>query len=507
MRLTADSWVSVVLSRDSSRPLPVQLADAIRDRIDSGVLLPGQALPATRSWADQLGVSRGTVITAFQQLVAEGYLVAERGSGTRVNEQLLDVHPQSSSHPVLRRRNQVEAASNRDDERQAASKRKAGYDLTPDQPSTRDLVTSSWRSAWREAAATAPMLRADVAGMWELRQALAEHVRQMRGVIRSPESIVVTAGAREGLALILRTLSFGRTSRGPLRVGVEEPGYPSLRRVATRLGATLVNLSVDELGLQTERLPQDPSLIPDVVIVTPSHQYPLGGSLPVTRRRELIEWAAKFDVTIIEDDYDSELRYVGQPLPALAALDYAGRVLTLGTFSKTVAPSLSAGFVLVPARLRESMRHVREDLGQPVSLIVQQALATYLNSGELRRHTARMRREYGQRRAQMLAVLRGIPQLRVYPMDGGLHTVVETDVDEAQVLDVCRQFGVIVQGLSTYWSGTSEGRSGIVLGYGHLDDDEFEQALGHLREALVAGEASGEPEQFDFDAFIAAKKS
>ncbi|MCB1274259.1 MAG: PLP-dependent aminotransferase family protein, partial [Leucobacter sp.] len=326
-----------------------------------------------------------------------------------------------------------------------------------------------------------------------LREEIAEHLRRMRGTARAAADVLVTAGTREGLGLLLTAL--GTTEGRRLTVGVEDPGYPSLRRIATRHGAQIVALPVDADGLDTSALPDG---LLDAVIVTPSHQYPLGGSLPIARRRELLDWARRTGALIIEDDYDSELRHLGSPLPTLAALDDPGdgSVVLLGTFSKTVSPALSAGFLLAPGRLRGVIEPVRADLGGAVPAVVQTALAAYLRSGELRRHTARMRRRYAARRELVVERLLGLPRVRVRPMSGGLHAVLQFDAAaadlaarEQRVLAAASSAGLGAVALSDYWQRHRRASElfGLVIGTGGGSDDaEFDVALGVLRGILRA---------------------
>ena len=277
-----------------------------------------------------------------------------------------------------------------------------------------------------------------------------------------------------------------RRLKDPARhiVGVEDPGYPSLRRVPPRLGSSVMPLPTDDAGLVCDDLPTGTDA-PDVVVVTPSHQYPLGGSLPVARRQALLDWARREHVVIVEDDYDSELRYTSAPLPALAALDDPedGCVVTLGTFAKTLGPGLGVGFLVAPERLVEDLRRTRTDLGQPVSQVAQWAMADYLASGELRRHTQRMRREYRRRRGLVLELLGDLPDSRVKAMDGGLHAVVESEILEVELLDRIRANGVVVAGLADYWSRPAAGAGGIVLGYGGVPVDELRAGLAVIAQA------------------------
>jgi GntR family transcriptional regulator/MocR family aminotransferase len=465
MRTAGDVTLPLAVDRTDPRPLPRQLADELRSAIGNGLVAAGEPVPATRALAQRLGVSRGTVVAAYDQLLAEGYLLGRVGHGTVVNPALREVHPPSTA---------------RSTSGSSAPTRTHLIDLRPGQPWTADVVNAGWRAAWRRAAAR-PLAPLPAAGLPELRSEIADHLRRMRGVRRAADHVLVTAGARDGLGLLLATLGTGR------RVGVEDPGYPSLRRVPARLGSVVLPLPTDEAGLVCDDLPTGTNA-PHVVVVTPSHQYPLGGSLPIARRQALLDWARREHVVIVEDDYDSELRYTSAPLPALAALDDPedGCVVTLGTFAKTLGPGLGVGYLVAPERLVDDLRRARTDLGQPVSQVAQWALATYLASGELRRHTQRMRREYKRRRALVLELLGEVPDARVKAMDGGLHAVVESDVGEAELIGRIREHGVVVAGMADYWSRPASGAGGIVLGYGGVTMNELRTGLG-----VIAGASRG----------------
>lgn len=439
--------------------LPARIAAELRRLIGETVLAPGDAVPSSRALAAHLGVSRGSVVAAYDQLLAEGYLSAAVGRSTVVNPQLRSVHPSPRpARPVPRR----------------PAEARAELDLRPGRPWAADVVSPAWKAAWRESSAAPVDDAVPVLGLPELRGAWAEHLRRMRAVVRDPAQLVVTGGGREGFVLLLLALGDGRPAR--LRVGVEEPGYPSLRRVPARFGATVVPVPVDERGLRVADLPTGADA-PDLLIVTPSHQYPLGGTLPVDRRQALLEWARSNRVVIVEDDYDSELRYTSEPLPALAALDdpVDGRVVLLGTLAKILTPALATGFLALPAWLVPTVTEARADLGQPVGLVAQRAVANYLDSGALRLHTQRMRNRYRRRRAQVVAALSGVPGLRVSPMDGGLHAVVETERPEAEVVAGLAASGVRVSPLSEYWSGA--GSSGIVFGFGAANEADLARGL------------------------------
>lgn len=469
MRRTPEITLPVRLDGDG--PLPGRLATGLRELITAAVLAPGDALPSTRALAEHLGVSRGTVVAGYDQLLAEGYLSAAPGRSTVVNPQLRRVHPRPA--PAV-------AAP--------APPPQTTLDLRPGRPWTDEVVSAAWKAAWRRASTEPVNESVPALGLPALRRAWAEHLRRMRAVVWNPEQVAVTAGGREGFGLLLAALSETdpRAREGrPLRVGVEEPGYPSLRRVPSHYGAQVLPLRTDDHGLAVADLPTGTDA-PDVVLVTPSHQYPLGGSLPVDRRQGLLEWARAHRVVIVEDDYDSELRYTSQPLPALASLDDPddGRVVLLGTLSKTLTPALALGFLALPDWLVEPVRAVRADLGQPVGLVPQRAVADYLDAGALRLHTQRMRQRYRRRRAQVMDALADRDGLRVQPMDGGLHAVVETVRPEAEVVAELAAAGVQVSPLSSYWSG-ADGRGGIVFGFGAATDTELARGLALIAE--IAG--------------------
>lgn len=473
MRTTPEITLVIPLSGDG--PLPVRLAGGLRHLIGVGALRAGDPVPSSRALAAHLGISRGSVITAFDQLLAEGFLSASPGAATIVNPQLRRVQPRQPSPAEIPEPPRPEL-----------------LDLRPGQPWTDGVVGPAWKAAWRQASIEPVNAKVPAIGLPVLRAEWSDHLRRMRAVVRDPAQIVVTAGGREGLALVLRTLA--RTNPGPgwlrvpekLRVGVEEPGYPSLRRVLTHFGCEIIALPTDSRGLQVGQLPVGMAA-PDVILVTPSHQYPLGGSLPMERRQALLEWARGNQVLVVEDDYDSELRYTSHPLPALASLDDPAdpRVVMLATLSKTLTPALAMGFLAVPDWWLPQVTATRAELGQPVGLVPQRALAHYLASGALRLHTQRMRQRYRRRRAQVVERLSGVPGLVVYPMDGGLHAVAEIERPESEVVAELKAVGIQVSALSQYWSGI-EARQGIVFGFGAVSDGELERSLN-----LIAAIASG----------------
>ncbi|WP_144790706.1 PLP-dependent aminotransferase family protein [Kocuria palustris] len=531
--MTARSSIdlSLPLDRADERSLPVQIADALRTRISDGRLRPGDPLPSSRFLAMRHGISRGTVVAAFDQLAGEGFLLAAQGRPTVVHPDLARIHPPTADphpgaarapsapplaerpipHPITsewpnlhrfddeavkKRPLAAEAVRNRPvAEEEVGEAREDGgevlLDLRPGQPDTSRLEGAAWRAAWRHAAAQPLPVRPDPAGQEALRRASAEHLRLMRALPAQPDRLAITAGAREGLSLLLGALA-ARTGRARLRVGVESPGYPTLRAAVEALGHERVPCPVDDDGLRIDLLPAAEEA-PDALIVTPSHQYPLGGSLGLQRRLDLLEWAQDHDVLLIEDDFDSELRYVGAPLPALSALDRTGgSVALLGTFSALLSPALATGYLVLPEPLLGQVLERRRQLGVPVSALTQTAIAHLLDSGYLRRHTRRMRSVYARRRDRVVEAFAECAHARLAPMHGGVDALITTAAPGDAVARRCREAGLLVGRRSAYWAGAPAGEEadggedGVVVGFARADEQVLRRVLPQLVAACDA---------------------
>ena len=429
---------------DRSRPLPAQIVEDVRGRITDSRLAPGDPLPSTRVLARQLGISRGSVVSAYEQLVGEGLLITSPG-GTRVDPSLrVPGGPAAAPAPGPR----------------PAPPR---GDLKPGEPATGLLTGALWRSAWR--AAAAHPIAHPPAGSEELRALIAEHADELRSVRVEAHDIVITAGARDGLRLVLAA----RGRRGTL--AVEDPGYPSLRHVPRAMGWRLQPVDTRAAGTGPRATPDRHA---DAILVTPNHQFPTGAQMPAARRFALLEAARRADALIVEDDYDSALR---QTHPPLLALDAEGRVAMLGSFSTTLTPALALGYLIVPPLLRERVA----DLCLPTSGLVQDAVAAYMEADGLRRHTARVRREYRRRRTAFVEIFpEGVP------MESGLRAVVplRAGVDEDGVVARCRAQGLAVEGMSGYWSARGPRAPGIVLGLGTGPLDRLRERLAVLRRTV-----------------------
>jgi GntR family transcriptional regulator / MocR family aminotransferase len=451
----------IALDRDARRPLRAQLEDGLRDAVRTG-RLPAQArLPATRVLAADLGVSRRLVVDTYAQLLAEGYLLARRGSGTFVAE---TAH--AASEPPVE-----------------PSPDAPALDFFPGYPDLALFPRRAWLRATREVLNTAPD-RAfgypDPRGAPELRQAIAVHVRRVRGVAADPGAIVICSGSAQGFALLARALA------GP-RMAVEDPGLPPHRAILAANGASLVPLPVDENGARVDELPRlAVGGRIDAVLVTPAHQSPTGVALSPARRAALLAWAGEHDGLIVEDDYDAEYRYDRQPLAAMQGLA-PDRVIYMGTVSKTLAPALRIGWLVVPTRLVDAVvgAKVLSDGGCPT--IDQLALARLLESGAYDRHLRAARRRYRVRRDALVAALeRHVPTARVTGLAAGLHAIarMQRPVDGVALFAAARRRSVGVYPLGYSYMRAMPVHDGLILGYANLAEPAIAEGVRRLALAL-----------------------
>ncbi|WP_271221805.1 PLP-dependent aminotransferase family protein [Streptosporangium carneum] len=479
--------VDLPLSVDRQAPaaLARQLGDRLRAAMRDGTIRSGERLPSTRALARQLAVSRTVVTEAYQQLYAEGWLDGRHGSGTYVAD--LTVHipsrpqgqdaetvapPPSARVPGL----DPGPRSRQEDGAPTAPATAGGHagpviDLRPGQPWVRDYDEAAWRRAWRAAADLPPGDSPDAYGLPRLRRALAEHLRRARAVAVGPEDVMVVRGTANGLDLVAATLL-----RPGDRVGVEDPGYRVARNVFAARGAEVVSCPVDGDGVVVEALPDDLR----VLYTTPAHQYPLGGRLPVPRRERLLAWARRTGAIVVEDDYDAEFRYDVAPLPALHGLD-PGRVVLLGTLSKSLAPDIGVGWLVAPPDLLAAVARTRYDLGDRTSGPAQQAMAVLLERGDLDRHLRRMRLEYARRRAAIVEVLGSL----VTGDTAGLHVMVELPEHAVGPLSAAAaERGVLLDVMNHHHHGGVPAVHGLVIGYGSASLQEVRRGVAVLAELI-----------------------
>ena len=445
--------------------------DRLRQGILAGTLPPGARLPATRHLAGDLGVARQTVVLAYERLMAEGYIWARVGRGTFVAPDLPDAAPARAAMPAttaasLSRRGMALAAL------PVAATHGLGIGavlgggglLAPGVPAPELFPAAAW------ATCTSRVLRAptpeqsgypDVQGLPALRVEIAAHLAAIRGLVADPEHILVTAGTQQALRIAADLLLDPGDA-----AWVEDPGYVAGRGALRAAGAELVGVPSDAEGIDVAagvRLAPRARL----ALVAPSHATPMGGALPVARRLALLDWAARAQAWILEDDCDSEFRWEGKPLPPLATLDRGGRVIYCGTFSKTLAPGLRIGFAVVPPPLTAAFIRARALADRGPATLYQAVLAEMMRQGLLAPHVRRMRTEYAARRGALLTALaKHCPALTPVAAPGGLHMVatLAAGTDETAVVNACRARGLAVAPLGAYYVGPAR-LAGLVTGF------------------------------------------
>ena len=460
--LTRKAAIELGIDRQDAEPMQSQIARQIRELVLNGRLRPQSKLPSTRSLADELGVARATVVEAYEQLSGEGYIESLRGSGTRVAaelpEQLLTT---SQALPLAKE------VPLRLPKREAARPFRSGlvdWDHFP-----HDEWGKLLGRTWRNPSITL-LEHHDVFGWMPLRTAIARHLYEWRGISCEASQVIVTAGGSDAFDLVARAL-FAEGDQ----IWLEEPGYTTARRVFSQGGLAAIAVPIDAEGLMVaEGLKRAPKA--RAAFVTPARHYPTGVTMPLSRRLELLDWAREAKATIIEDDYDSEYRYVGRPLPALTSLDRSSRVIYSGTFSKVFSPIVRLGYLVVPASMVGKFTVARASHGAPPSLLAQPALAEFLQSGAFAVHIRRMRRVYASRRVALIEALQ--------PGDGRLFDLVAAPsglmlmlklrgaVDDEALVERLALRGVEAQPLSTHYAGRKR-EAGLLLSFAGFSERQL----------------------------------
>ena len=456
----SNSGLLLALRHDAHVPLHRQIETSIRDAIRAGRLPRGSPLPPSRILAADLGVSRGVVVEAYQQLTAEGYLASQTGGYTRVAA--------GPVPPVA--------------ELRLARDPKLPIDLSYGRADVSSFPRAAWLRAIRTALAEAPNDAFGYLtgpGVPQLRTALAGYLNRVRGTVADPDHIVITTGYAQGIALLIGVL----VARGAKRLALEDPssGDDALP-VARAAGLEVVGIPVDRDGIRVDRLRDSGA---DAVILTPSHQWPTGSVLSAANRAGVIRWAAERGAVIVEDDYDAEYRYDRTPLGALQGLA-PGQVVYAGSASKTLAPGLRLGWFVMPDLLTEPMAEAKiaADRGSPA--LEQLALAEFVTRGEFDRHLRRMRPVYRRRRDALLAALaRHLPWLQPVGVSAGLHLVtwLPAHLDETAVVNAARRAGVGLDAVGPYRI-TNPGPGGLIFGYATVNEQAIAEGIDRLAIAL-----------------------
>ncbi|ALX23251.1 DNA-binding protein [Bordetella pertussis] len=474
------------LERRGATPLSRQIYDLLRDLILAGDLPAGTKLPATRALAVDTGLSRNTVLHAYDQLLAEGYLVSAFGSGTFVSD-TVPATPEPPAPPEVEAAAQHFALSRRGTKlvREASASDRQWGAFVAGVPDVSLFPRAVWQRLqsrrWRQAPPEL-LTYAYGAGYMPLRRALAEHLRLSRSVKCDADQIVVTSGIHQAVSVLARLLGDnGNTA------WMENPGYWGARSTLMACGITPVAVAVDDEGMapSAQQL-QDP---PRFIFVTPSHQYPLGMVMSLARRRMLLDYAHKRGAWIVEDDYDSEFRFDGRPIASLQGLDQHDRVLYLGTFSKTLFPGIRLAYMVLPKPLAGHVATGLSELYREGRLMDQAVLADFIEGGHYATHIRRVKQRYAARQALLReAVTRAFgADWPISTHEAGLHLVMRLPdgTDDLGISIAARTLGLHARPLSRYYASEQDARPGLLLGYACVPEEEIEPAFERLVQVIT----------------------
>ncbi|HBE66857.1 MAG TPA: PLP-dependent aminotransferase family protein [Planctomycetaceae bacterium] len=482
-----------------------QIYESIRQSILAGKLKPGVRLPSSRDLTQQWGVSRTTVVAAIDRLVAEGYLHSVRGSGTFVSDEMSEeclcasvpwTPPganESQDNPA-ESRNVLRTSEVSDFGAELMSIDKVNADTAapeafcPGEPATDAFPMDVWskivRGVWKRVRPV-DLTYGEPAGQLPLRRSIASYLQRHRGVRCEPRQVMIVGGTQQGVDLVSRLL----VSPGD-RVLFENPGYVSARDAIEKAAGRIVCMPVDEHGACVSA---GTALTPQAKLayVTPSHQYPIGATMPIERRLELLAWASDSKAWILEDDYDSEYRYGQQPIPAMQGLDASGRVIYVGSFSKVVFPALGLGYVIVPPQLVEVFENALRLASRPGSQIDQLVLSEFIREGHFGRHLRRMRRIHAQRRLAFVEGVRSLlsDRLTIIGSQAGLHcaALLKSKKSDVRIVRELGQAGITARALSEYYhpsTPTKDRLKGLVFGFACVAPAQIKKGLAKVAEVV-----------------------
>jgi GntR family transcriptional regulator/MocR family aminotransferase len=473
-----------------------QVYESLRAAILEGRLAPGSRLPSTRTLASDIGVSRTTVLLAYDQLLAEGYTSSRTGSGTYVAPQLPDPLP-TATHTGPRapaaapRRLSAYGERVREDlggTRIVPWRRRATlrYDFRYGLPAVEEFPHQAWRRllARRARAASLRSLQyGSPEGYGPLREAIAGYLGRARAVACGPEQVIIVNGSQQALDLTARLL----LDPGDVVV-IEEPQYQGARKVFLAAGARLAAVPVDDEGLDITTLPTS-GPAPKLAYVTPSHQFPTGAVMSLTRRLALLAWAVATEAYVLEDDYDSEFRYEGRPIEAVQGLDRAGRVIYAGTFSKVMFPALRIGYLVLPEQLIAPFVAAKWLSDRHTPTLEQETLADFIGEGQFERHLRRSRTRNAALRAALLEALRECfgDRVAISGENAGVHLLVwlldTPPGDVGALVERAERAGVGIYSVAPYYAG-SPPRAGLLLGYASMTERAIRAGIRKLAEAI-----------------------
>lgn len=454
------------LDNKSDEPMYHQIYSYVKEEILSGRLSCGEKLPSARELAGYLSVSRNPVDTAYEQLVAEGYVYALPKRGYFVNR---ITHTQQI-HPAEHR-----------EEGEEKGQENYRYDFDPDAVDVESFPYSVWQSIGRKALKDHSLfLAGDYRGDWELRRAVADYLYGSRGVLCQVANVVIGAGI--GYLLQLLSVLF----RHKKRIAFEEPGYVRAKKILASHGFEVCHIDVEGGGIGIEGLEASGA---ELCYVTPSHQFPLGTVMSIAKRQQLLQWAKEEeDRYIIEDDHDSEYRYKGRPIPALQSIDAEGKVIYIGTFSKAIAPALRMGYMVLPDQLLERFQECCGDYNCPVSRLDQAMMAEFIHGGYFEKHLNRMRKRYKEKHDTVLAVFRSYQdRIEVTGDYAGLYVIARSlrQREEEKVMQAAQKYEIRLRPLSFYYKELPEDyMPSFLIGFAGQTKEELKEGLRILCEKV-----------------------
>jgi GntR family transcriptional regulator/MocR family aminotransferase len=473
----------VYLELDGNGALYAQLTRALKAAILAGRVAAGARLPATRVLSREMDLSRNTVLAAYEQLHAEGFLVGKVGSGSYVAEIEAARQPRTAprvvpTSPVARYAKRAREVF--DDIIPGRQYKGLRYNLQYGLPLTNPTLTSAWRRALAQASAHAELDYPDPQGLLSLREQITDYLARRRGIVCSPEDLLVVSGTQQAFFLAATVLVEAADG-----VILEDPHYRGARQVFQAHGARVEAVPVDGDGLRTDALPERGARL---IVVTPSHQFPAGAVMSLARRLELIEYAARQRAWVIEDDYDGEYRYIGRPLPALKSLDRDGRVLYVGTFSKMLFPGIRLGYVVVPETQVARFEQIAEIFAGGSPQISQAIVAAFIAEGHFARHIQRMRKLYAERREMTAAGLQSVlaKHMRIDSQPGGMHLILrlQSRRSDRRLVARMRADGMYAEALSE-WAIGHDMPASLLLGFTNINSQGAAETLGKRIASLI----------------------
>ena len=461
--------LTINLKPGSKIPLYEQIYEYIRAEIREGNIVSGEKLPSTRSLSRYLEVSRSTVELAYEQLLSEGYIEARpyRGFFVAQVEGLYQLSRQSRNEKHVSHK----------------SEKQFRYDFTPNGVDLKSFPYNTWRKLSRECLMDdkAELFRLGCPkGEYGLRNAISSYLHQARGVNCSPDQVIVGAGNDYLMMLLCAVIGTKH------RIALENPTYKQAYRLFDNLSCKVCTVDMDEKGMRVDGLEKSGA---DIAFVMPSHQYPLGTVMPIKRRLELLEWANRSEKRyIIEDDYDSEFRYKGKPIPALQGYDGNGKVIYIGTFSKSIAPAIRMSYLVLPESLCKLYETRCGFINSTVSKVDQLILQKFIEDGYYERHLNKMRALYKSRHDTLLAALKSWkPDFRISGENAGVHLLLHfhDSRSEEELIRLAASGGIKVYGLSEYYveRKNEKPESVILLGYANMNEEKIKEAAGLLKKA------------------------